>query len=110
MYWRSEWNWKTDELKNLKRLVLVSLEAATAGQSYLKSVPTGKWNGYNRQENQLKPMGKSVGTDFWLWLTQILEDELYLPSGEVAVIDAIARGEQCRQQSVGVVDVAVEAT
>ena len=55
-------------------------------------------------------MGKSVGTDFWLWLTQILEDELHLPSGEVAVIDAIARGEQCRQQSVGVVDVAVEAT
>ena len=42
--------------------------------------------------------------------TQILKYQLHLPSGEVAVIDAIARGEQCRQQSVGVVDVAVEAT
>ena len=41
---------------------------------------------------------------------QVLEDELHLPSGEVAVIDTVARSEQRGQQAVGVVDVAVEAT
>ena len=43
-------------------------------------------------------------------LPQVLEDQLYLPTGEVAVIDTVARSEQRGQQSVGVVDVAVEAT
>ena len=43
-------------------------------------------------------------------LPQVLEDQLHLPSGEVAVIDTVARGEQRGQQPMGVVDVAVEAT
>ena len=43
-------------------------------------------------------------------LTQVLEDQLYLPTGEVAVIDTVACSEQRGQQAVGVVDVAVEAT
>ena len=41
---------------------------------------------------------------------QVLEDQLHLPTGEVAVIDTIARSEQRGQQAVSVVDVAVEAT
>ena len=45
-----------------------------------------------------------------LWFPQVLEDQLHLPSGEVAVIDTIARSEQRGQQAVGVVDVAIEAT
>ena len=45
-----------------------------------------------------------------LRLTKILEDKLYLPTGKVAVIDTVARGEQRGQQAVGVVDVTVEAT
>ena len=43
-------------------------------------------------------------------LPQVLEDQLHLPSREVAVIDTVARGEQRGQQAVGVVDVTVEAT
>ena len=43
-------------------------------------------------------------------LPQVLEDELHLPTGEVTVIDTVARSEQRGQQAVGVVDVAVEAT
>ena len=42
--------------------------------------------------------------------TQILKYQLHLPTGEVAVIDTIARGEQRGQQSVDMVDVTVEAT
>ena len=42
-------------------------------------------------------------------LTQVLEDQLYLPTGEVAVIDTVARSEQRGQQAVGMVDVTVEA-
>ena len=45
-----------------------------------------------------------------LRLPQVLEDQLHLPSREVAVIDTVARGEQRGQQAVGVVDVTVEAT
>ena len=41
---------------------------------------------------------------------QVLEDQLHLPSREVAVIDTVARSEQRGQQAVGVVDVTVEAT
>ena len=43
-------------------------------------------------------------------LPQIFKYQLHLPSGEVAVIDTVARSEQRGQQAVGVVDVAVEAT
>ena len=46
---------------------------------------------------------------FILWFSQVLEDQLHLPPGEVAVIDTVARSEQRGQQAVGVVDVAVEA-
>ena len=45
-----------------------------------------------------------------LRLPQVLEDQLYLPTGEVAVVDTVARSEQRGQQAVGVVDVTVEAT
>ena len=45
-----------------------------------------------------------------LRLTKVLKNQLHLPTGEVAVIDTIARSEQRGQQAVGVVDVAVEAT
>ena len=45
-----------------------------------------------------------------LRLTKVLKDQLHLPSGEVAVIDTIARSEQRGQEAVSVVDVAVEAT
>ena len=44
-----------------------------------------------------------------LRLPQVLEDELHLPPGEVAVIDTVARSKQRGQQAVGVVDVAVES-
>lgn len=43
-------------------------------------------------------------------LTEVLENQLHLPSGEVAVVDTVARSEQRGQQAVGVVDVAVEPT
>ena len=45
-----------------------------------------------------------------LRLPQVLEDQLHLPTGEVAVIDTVACSEQRGQQAVSVVDVAVEAT
>ena len=44
-----------------------------------------------------------------LRLPQVLEDQLYLPTGEVAVVDTVARSEQRGQQAVSVVDVAVES-
>ncbi len=43
-------------------------------------------------------------------LPQIFKYQLYLPSGEVTVVDTVARSEQRGQQAVSVVDVAVEAT
>ena len=44
-----------------------------------------------------------------LRLPQVLEDELHLPPGEVAVVDTVARSKQRGQQAVSVVDVAVES-
>ena len=41
--------------------------------------------------------------------SQVLEDQLHLSPGEVAVVDTVARSEQGGQQAVGVVDVAVES-
>ena len=44
-----------------------------------------------------------------LRFAKVLEDQLHLPTGKVAVIDTVARSEQRRQQAVGMVDVAVES-
>ena len=51
----------------------------------------------------------TLNSSLELRLAEVLEDQLHLPTGEVAVIDTVARSKQRGQQAVGMVDVAVES-
>ena len=42
-------------------------------------------------------------------LPQILKYQLHLPSGEVAILDAVASSQQLIQETVGIVDISIEA-
>ena len=42
-------------------------------------------------------------------LSQILKDQLHLPSSEVPILGAVARSEQLVHQAIGIVDISIEA-
>ena len=75
----------------------------------MHAISSGILSHLSREPSKKTQQRKNLKTQS-LRLTQILEDQLHLPSREVAVIDTIARSEQRGKQAMGVVDVAVEAT